>query len=101
MSDGIFDEIKQTFAEALDRFFIAFTRIYEGIFDEKLRENIHGYDFVIVVTSVGFVLFFLRAEIASIFTYFGKSRHEDHRRERIKRFIQDDDEDTDVPPDHR
>lgn len=101
MVDDIFTDIKQLFTEVWDRFFLAFSRIYEGIFDEKLRENIVGFDFVIVLVSIGFGLFFLRAEIAALFSYLGNARHKDHRIERIRHYIQDVDDDTDSPTGQR
>lgn len=100
MADDFFNDVIEIFANAFDRFILAFTRIYDGLFDEKVRETIHGYDFVIVAVTCGFVLFFLRAEIVSFFGYFGKNRHLRHRKERIKSFIvskdEDDDDDKDI-----
>ena len=95
MVDNFFNDVIEMLSGALDRFFLAFTRIYEGMFDEYVRETITGYDITIVAVTVGFILFFLRAEIASVFGSVGKSGQKRRRRERMLHYTEKGDDDDD------
>lgn len=95
MEEIFFGDAQQFIADIFDRFIVAFQRIYEGLVDEKLRSKIVGFDWVIVLSSVGFFLFFLREEILGIFGFYTKAHAERDRLERIKFFIEHSDEDED------
>lgn len=83
-----------------DRFILAFVRLFNGIIDERLRPEIHGFDIVIVLVSVGFVLYFLRAQFLGFFGFFSKSKTEHHRHERVLHYIEtvgEEEEDEENP----
>ena len=81
-------DMQQFISDIFDRFIIAFQRIYEGLVHEELRSQIVGIDWVIVLSSIGFILFFLREEILGFFGFYTKSKAEKDRQERIKFFIE-------------
>lgn len=93
MENTFLGDAQQFISEIFDRFIFAFQRIYEGLLDEELRSQIVGFDWVIVLSSIGFVLFFLREEILGMFGFYTKSHAERDRLERIKFFIEHGDKD--------
>lgn len=92
MENMFLGDIWQFILVIFDRFILAFQRLYEGLVDKELRSQIVGFDWVIVLPSVGFVLFFLRVQILSVFGFYSKSSSEKDRLERIKFFIEHEDE---------
>ncbi len=88
----------QFFVDFFDRFILAYSRIFEGLLDDRLLSNIQGFDVVIVLASIGFVLFFLRAQILGSFGIFSKSKTEHQRHDRVMHYIEtvgDEDEGED------
>ena len=93
MENIFLDDVLQFISEIFDRFIFAFQRVYEGLVNEELRSQIVGIDWVIVLSSIGFVLFFLKAEILGLLGFYTKTQAEKDRLERIKFFIEHEGED--------
>lgn len=93
MENTILGDAQQFISESFDRFIFAFQRVYEGLVNEELRSQIVGFDWVIVLSSIGFVLFFLRENILGMLGFYTKAHAERDRLERIKFFIEHEGED--------
>lgn len=92
MENIFLGDVWQFISEIFDRFIFAFQRVYEGLVNEKLRSKTVGFDWVIVLSSIGFVLFFLKDKILGLLGFYTKTRAEKDRLERIKYFIEHSDE---------
>jgi hypothetical protein len=83
-----------------ERFILAFTHIYDGAMNEKLRSEINIFDYIIVGTSVGFLLYFLKTQFMGFFGNFSKSHREKDHHKRVLHYIEtvgnEEDTDTDI-----
>lgn len=93
MENIFLGDTQQFISEVFGRFIIAFQRVYEGLVNEELQSKTIGFDWVIVLSSIGFILFFLREEILGVFGFYTKAHAERDRLERLKFFIEHSDED--------
>lgn len=101
MENIFLGDAQQLIIDMFYRFIGAYQRIYEGLVDEKMWPEIVGLDWAIVLSSVGFVLFFLREEVLGIFGFYTKAHAERDRLERIKFFIEHEDENEEADEENK